>query len=278
MAKRSTLADFDAAIVGAGHNALACAAHLARKGWSVGIFEQAERPGGAVKTLELTLPGFRHDWGAMNLGLFAGSGFVKAYGDELERHGLKFAPAEHCFASAFPDGRWIGIGTNLRATLDKIAEFSPEDASVWQRLATEFPDDADQYFSLLGGSLSTASVASLAAGSLPPKGDGEHRRKSAISGIVDAQVLVGNFRIRASSRNACGLGNASRFCARHRGRRNFSLSGIHGMPKLRDGNRQGRSRYDGQGACRNDRGTRRSIALRQQSRTRRPRRKVRYRH
>jgi phytoene dehydrogenase-like protein len=37
-------------------------------------------PGGAVKTLELTEPGFRHDWAAMNLSLFAGSGFSRFMG------------------------------------------------------------------------------------------------------------------------------------------------------------------------------------------------------
>ncbi|MCY4461920.1 MAG: NAD(P)/FAD-dependent oxidoreductase [Albidovulum sp.] len=170
MAKQGAMAEYDAVIVGSGHNGLACAAHLARKGWSVGVFEQADRPGGAIKTLELTLPGFRHDWGAMNLGLFAGSRFAKDYGDDLARHGLKFVPAKNCFATAFPDGRWIGVGTDLNATVDKIAEFSSEDALTWKRLAAEFPDEAQQYFSLLGGPLSTAAVASLAAGSLRRRG------------------------------------------------------------------------------------------------------------
>ena len=44
-------------------------------GWSVEIFEQAPEAGGAVKTGEYTLPGYRHDWAAMNLSLFAGSAF-----------------------------------------------------------------------------------------------------------------------------------------------------------------------------------------------------------
>lgn len=57
---------YDAVIIGAGHNGLACAVHLAKRGWSVCVFDGAERPGGAVKTLELTAPGFRHDFAAMN--------------------------------------------------------------------------------------------------------------------------------------------------------------------------------------------------------------------
>lgn len=61
------MAEFDAVCIGAGHNTLAAALHLAARGWSVGVFEQAVVAGGAVKTGEYTLPGFRHDWGAMNL-------------------------------------------------------------------------------------------------------------------------------------------------------------------------------------------------------------------
>ena len=60
------VSEFDAIVVGAGHNSLACAAHLALKGWKIGIFERNSAVGGAVQTRELTLPGFRHDLGAMN--------------------------------------------------------------------------------------------------------------------------------------------------------------------------------------------------------------------
>ncbi|TKB27896.1 MAG: NAD(P)/FAD-dependent oxidoreductase, partial [Mesorhizobium sp.] len=73
------MSEFDAIFVGAGHNSLACAAHLALKGWKTAVFERNPTIGGAVQTREFTLPGFRHDFGAMNLGLFAGSAFHKKY-------------------------------------------------------------------------------------------------------------------------------------------------------------------------------------------------------
>ena len=41
---------YDAVFVGAGHNTLACALHLAARGWKVALFEQAAVSGGAVKT------------------------------------------------------------------------------------------------------------------------------------------------------------------------------------------------------------------------------------
>jgi phytoene dehydrogenase-like protein len=66
---------YDAIVIGAGINGLAAAVHLSAKGWKVAVVERASVAGGAVKTSEITLPGFRHDLYAMNLSLFAGSPF-----------------------------------------------------------------------------------------------------------------------------------------------------------------------------------------------------------
>lgn len=141
---------YDAVLIGAGHNALACAAHLARKSWKVALFEAAPEVGGAIKTAELTAPGFRHDWAAMNLSLFAGSAFHKDHAAELAAHGLAFAPASDCFASVFPDGRWLGVSTDMAQTLARIEAFSPRDAAAWKQLAADFPRRAEHLFALLG--------------------------------------------------------------------------------------------------------------------------------
>jgi phytoene dehydrogenase-like protein len=151
--------EFDAVLVGAGHNTLAAAIHLAARGWRVGVFEQAEMPGGAVKTGEYTLPGYRHDWAAMNLSLFAGSPFFKEYREELASHGLEFAPVNNAFASAFPDGRWCGVSTDLETTASRIASFSKKDAERWKSLAADFGADAPHLFRLLGSSMKIHSLA-----------------------------------------------------------------------------------------------------------------------
>ena len=151
--------DYDAILIGAGHNSLAAALHLAAKGWRVGVFESAPTPGGAVKTGEYTLPGFRHDWGAMNLSLFAGSPFFRAYGPELIRHGLEFTPVSHPFATAFPDGTWLGVTTDPTGTAARIAEVSPEDAETWARLTAAFPTEAPHLFGLLGSRMNLRALA-----------------------------------------------------------------------------------------------------------------------
>ena len=53
------MADYDAIVVGAGHNGLTCALYLANAGWRVLVVERGPEIGGGMRTAELTLPGFR---------------------------------------------------------------------------------------------------------------------------------------------------------------------------------------------------------------------------
>lgn len=160
----------DAVIIGSGHNSLTCAAHLAAKGWRVGIFEQAPTAGGAVKTTELTLPGFRHDWAAMNLSLFAGSGFSKSYGAELAAHGLDYVPAARPFASVFPDGKWFGVSNDVRTTKARVEQFSAEDAKTWQELSDTFFAKAEPLFAVLGSPMTKGALVKLALKHVPKLG------------------------------------------------------------------------------------------------------------
>jgi phytoene dehydrogenase-like protein len=141
---------YDAIVIGAGHNGLASAIHLAAKGWKVAVFERNGVAGGAVQTREATLPGFRHDLFAMNLSLFAGSPFVAAYGAALARHGLAFAPASDAFATAFPDGSWFGVSAELETTAARADALSPEDGRRWREMVAAFGADAPHLFAVLG--------------------------------------------------------------------------------------------------------------------------------
>lgn len=161
---------FDAVIVGGGHNALAAAVHLSSCGMSVCLLEQADKVGGAIRTEEVTLPGFRHDLFAMNMSLFAGSPFAAAYGEKLAAHGLAYAPAHDCFASAFPDGRWLGVSASLEETAARIAAFDAGDAERWRAMSAAFADDAPHYFSLLGTPMTGPALARYALKTLRARG------------------------------------------------------------------------------------------------------------
>jgi phytoene dehydrogenase-like protein len=186
-------AEFDAVLIGAGHNTLAAALHLSAQGWKVGLFEQADVAGGAVKTGEYTLPGFRHDWGAMNLSLFAGSAFFKAHGPELVQNGLEFVPVAKPFASAFPDGRWLGVSIDAAATKAGIAAFSESDAEIWGKMTADFPTQAPAIFGLLGSPMKFRALAYFMFKTLRAKGVNETLTFARFLTLSPRQFLTENF-------------------------------------------------------------------------------------
>src|SRR6185295_7150346 len=184
---------FDAVVIGAGHNGLACAIHLASRGWSVGVFEQSDAAGGAVRTAEVTLPGFRHDLYAMNLSLFAGSPFLREHGEGLRAHDLAFAPAEHCFASPMRDGRWFGVSKDLATTLARAEKFSHEDATTWRAMLEKFGGDAPHIFALLGSPMTTRAVAKTTWNAWRAKGTGWILETARLLASSPREFLEGNF-------------------------------------------------------------------------------------
>jgi phytoene dehydrogenase-like protein len=152
---------YDAVVIGAGVNGLAAAVHLSAKGWKVAVIERAPVAGGAVKTAEITLPGFRHDLYAMNLSLFAGSPFFAAHKDALVKAGVEFVAAARSFATAFPDGAWLGVESDLEATAGRIAVLNPGDAQRWREMVAAFDGDAPHIFALLASPM--PSMAALRA-------------------------------------------------------------------------------------------------------------------
>ncbi|MDR3473301.1 MAG: NAD(P)/FAD-dependent oxidoreductase [Devosia sp.] len=151
--------EYDAIVLGAGHNGLAAAVHLASKGWSVAVVEARDVAGGAVKTAELTLPGFRHDLYAMNLSMFAGSPFFARHRDDLVAAGLELVPVANCFANLFRDGTWLGVGTDLERTVQAISALSVDDAAAWRALVARFGVDAPHIFALLGSPMPSLAAA-----------------------------------------------------------------------------------------------------------------------
>ena len=121
----------DAVVVGSGPNGLVAACKLADAGWDVLVLEAQPAPGGAVRTEELTEPGFRHDVFSAFYPLAAASPHIRALG--LEDHGLRWRRAEAAVAHAFDDGRAAALYRDPERTAASVAAFGPADRDAWRR-------------------------------------------------------------------------------------------------------------------------------------------------
>ncbi|MGF1238095.1 phytoene desaturase family protein [Streptomyces sp. 2-6] len=123
----------DAVVVGAGPNGLTAAVELARRGFSVAVFEARDTVGGGARTEELTLPGFRHDPCSAAHPLGVNSPAFRAL--PLERHGLRWLHPELPMAHPFPDGTAAVLA---RSVAETAASFGPRDAGAYRRLVEPF--------------------------------------------------------------------------------------------------------------------------------------------
>jgi phytoene dehydrogenase-like protein len=149
------VAEHDAVIVGSGINSLACAALLSRAGWDVCVLEREAELGGAVKTAELTEPGYVHDVFSAWHPLWVGGPAHAELGEELAARGLEYLNTEQPTATAFPDGGSAFLSTNP----DTNAE---EHGTEWTAAMSELGANAELVFGVLGTELWSASGAGLA--------------------------------------------------------------------------------------------------------------------
>jgi phytoene dehydrogenase-like protein len=127
----------DAIVIGGGPNGLAAAIRLAEAGRSVTVLETADRPGGAVRTEELTLPGFRHDtFSSVYPAAAASPVFARM---PLHEHGLRWCHPGNCYGHPLPDGGSIALYRSVdetAASLDRGG--APGDGKAWRSFTAPF--------------------------------------------------------------------------------------------------------------------------------------------
>jgi len=120
--------NYDAIIIGAGHNGLVAAAYLAKAGRRVLVLERRNQVGGAAVTEEI-FPGFKVSTVA------DGGGYVSATVRrdlKLDSH-VETVPSEAVAFCPQPDGKQLTIWRDTAKTVQEIARFSKADAEAYPK-------------------------------------------------------------------------------------------------------------------------------------------------
>jgi phytoene dehydrogenase-like protein len=157
------VADYDAVLVGSGINSLACAAFLARAGWRVAVLEREAELGGAVRTAELTEPGFHHDVFSAWHPLWVGGPAHAELGAALTERGLEYLNTEHPTGTLFPDGTSAFLTTNTDANAAELERHAEGDGEPWKETIETIGRQAELVFGVLGTELWSPAGLSLGA-------------------------------------------------------------------------------------------------------------------
>jgi phytoene dehydrogenase-like protein len=127
----------DAVVVGAGPNGLAAALRLAAAGLRVQVVERAARPGGGMRTEELTRPGYLHDVCSTVQPMAAAAPFFREF--DLASRGVRLVQPEICYAHPLDGGR----AAVSRPSLDDTARGLGADADNYRGLFQRLVDRGD---------------------------------------------------------------------------------------------------------------------------------------
>ncbi|MBL9125262.1 MAG: NAD(P)/FAD-dependent oxidoreductase [Planctomycetaceae bacterium] len=122
-------AQYDAVVIGGGHNGLVAAAYLARAHKRVCVLERRKVLGGACTTEE-TWPGYKISTAAYVVSLFSPE-IIREL--RLPQYGLKILPRNPSSFTPLPDGRSLLMGPDAALNQREIAKFSRADAEAYPR-------------------------------------------------------------------------------------------------------------------------------------------------
>ncbi len=127
--RQSTKPSYDAVVIGAGHNGLACAALLAKAGRSVAVFERRDRLGGAAVSETGIWPGYT----------ISAASYVCSLLDpwlveelELRERGLCYYRKDPYAFTPLLDGRSLLLGTDRAQNAREIAAFDSRDVAGFE--------------------------------------------------------------------------------------------------------------------------------------------------
>ena len=133
--------NYDAIVIGAGHNGLTCACYLAKAGLKVLVLEEYHTIGGMTITEENTLPGFKSDVHAFGYQLANLSPIPKEL--DLSRYGFELMKPEISYSHIFPNGGYISMYRDIERTIKSIEKYSKRDAHTWNKIFNSYLKNKD---------------------------------------------------------------------------------------------------------------------------------------
>jgi phytoene dehydrogenase-like protein len=128
-----------ACVVGAGPNGLAAAIVLAQAGFAVDVYESEPTAGGAARSMELTLPGFIHDFGSAVHPWVVGSPFFTSL--PLRDYGLEWIYSPAPLAHPLDDGSAMVLERDLGDAASSLGA----DGRTWRRLVGPFVEHWQEF-------------------------------------------------------------------------------------------------------------------------------------
>lgn len=155
-------------VIGSGPNGLAAAIRLAEAGHDVVVLEAAPAPGGAVRTEELTLPGFHHD--TFSAVYPAGAGSPVFARMPLAEHGLRWSHPEACYAHPLDGGDGVVLYRDVERTAASLDAQHPGDGERWAAFAGPYLSAWEPLRDTMLSGFAPLRPAARLAGALGPAG------------------------------------------------------------------------------------------------------------
>ncbi|MEJ7901704.1 MAG: NAD(P)/FAD-dependent oxidoreductase, partial [Thermomicrobiales bacterium] len=122
-----TTTNYDAIVIGSGHNGLIAAGYLARAGKRVLVLERRDIIGGATVT-ESPFPGYHLSTCSYVCNLLLPE-VIRDF--DLVRRGYDIRPFDPTYFAPFPDGRYFMASLDGAKTREQIAKFSKRDVTAY---------------------------------------------------------------------------------------------------------------------------------------------------
>jgi len=128
--------EYDAVVIGAGHNGLTCACYLAKAGLRVLVIEEYHVIGGMTITEEIVHQGFKSDIHAFGYQIANFSPVPTEL--SLSSYGFRLIMPEISFSHIYPNGKCVAMFQSLDKTINEISKYSVKDSNTWANIFKQY--------------------------------------------------------------------------------------------------------------------------------------------